>query len=93
MTVLSAATSLGWWMPVLLVGVVLAAAYNLIAIRRTVQGPVGQATEIADLTATESVTSVGIALLIVVVGLAPWLVTSAASRSIEAIIAVIAKGA
>lgn len=64
------------------VGIVLAAAYNLRAVRATVQGPVGDFGAVEDLSLREGLTALTGALLIVVVGLAPWIVTDLVHRAL-----------
>lgn len=64
-----------WWTVVLGVGIVLAAAYGLRAVAATVQGDAGESSAVRDLDVRETVTSALFATSIVVLGVAPWLVT------------------
>ncbi len=57
-TILEAYSAWGWTVIVAGLGVVLAAAYNLRAVRSSVQGPVGEFGELADLDIRQSATSV-----------------------------------
>ncbi len=68
---LEAFRSYGWWLVVATVGVVFAAAYNLRAIRESVQGPVGEFTVLPDLSAREGVTIGAFGLAIVALGVWP----------------------
>lgn len=82
----------GWWTLVAGVGVVLAAAYNLRAIRATVQGPIGIDEPLADMDRRESYTAIATGLLIVVLGVAPYLVTGAATPVFSAIAQTVGRG-
>lgn len=84
-TTLEGFRTYGWWMLVVGVGIVLAAAYNLRAVRATVQGPVGPSSGVDDLTAREGLSAVSVAALILLLGLAPWIVTSWIAPAIETI--------
>ena len=68
---------IGWWVIVAGTGVVLAAAYNLRAVRATVQGPARDTTKLPDLGAREVVAMAVVALLIVGVGVRPATLTTA----------------
>lgn len=92
MATLESFRAFGWWTLVAGVGVVLAAAYNLRALRATVQGPVGGFAELGDLDAVETATSAFTAVAILVVGVAPWLVTSLASPVVTLIADAIGRG-
>lgn len=67
-----------WWVAVAALGVVLAAAYNLRAVRETVQGPAERVQSVPDLDGRQSLAAGLVALGIVVVGVAPWLITTMA---------------
>lgn len=66
----------GTWMLVAGVGVIMAAAYNLRAVRATVQGSPVEFVEMSDLGARETATALAFAVAVVVLGLAPHIVTA-----------------
>jgi NADH-quinone oxidoreductase subunit M len=82
----------GGWMLVAGLGVVLAAAYNLRSVRVTVQGPVGSVSEVDDLDLHESATSAVTAALIVVLGIMPWIVTVAATPTLNSVAQFVGRG-
>jgi NADH-quinone oxidoreductase subunit M len=84
-TVLEAFRVFGWWTLVAGLGIVLAAAYNLRAVRATVQGPVGGFAELRDLDTVETTTVAVAAMLIVAVGVAPWAITTFSARALTTI--------
>ncbi len=86
-TFIEAMGPVGWSMVVVGIGIVLAAAYNLRAVRGTVQGPVGGFAELADLDSLETLTAGATALSIAVLGIAPWLVTTVASPALQQVAA------
>lgn len=90
-TTLEAFGAYGWWTLVAGAGVVLAAAYNLRAVRATVHGPLGGFPELDDLSPRETVTAAAFAVGIVAVGVAPWIVLDV-SRAALSVIARIAGG-
>ncbi|MDZ4169049.1 MAG: NADH-quinone oxidoreductase subunit M [Coriobacteriia bacterium] len=75
MTFLEAFRSYGAWMLLAGGGVILAAAYNLRAVRSAVQGPPGEFTALRDLGTRETLTVAALAVAIVLIGLAPHLIT------------------
>lgn len=75
-TVVESYGFIGWWVIVAGAGVVLAAAYNLRAVRATVQGPARDTTRLPDLGAREVVAMTVVALLIVGVGVRPATLTT-----------------
>lgn len=77
-TLLEAFAAHGWWIAPAVLGVVLAASYNLRAVARTVQGPAGEFDQVRDLSVRETSMTLLFAFLIVVVGVAPRLVSGAA---------------
>lgn len=91
-TVLEGLRVFGWWMVIAAVGVVLAGAYNLRAIRGSVQGPVGEFAALADLDARESVTVGGLAFAILLLGLWPNAVALMAQPALDAIAAAAGRG-
>jgi NADH-quinone oxidoreductase subunit M len=75
----------GWWTVVIVVGLVLAAAYNLRAVRAAVTGPLGDTVEVPDLSARE-IAIVGLfSAAIVAVGLQPGLVLTMTSAAFQTI--------
>ncbi len=101
MAILEAFAVYRWWVLVAGVGLLLAAAYNLRAVRETVQGPlpsqpVGGALAVAempDLDGRELLTAALTATLIVFLGLAPWIITLFVSPVFDAAVAVVGRGA
>jgi len=91
-TMLEGFSAWGWWILVVGLGVVLAAVYNLVAIRRTVQGPVGGTRSMADLDIRERWTVVMLAVAIVALGFAPWLVGRTADATVTALSAFVNGG-
>lgn len=83
---------LSWWLVLVAFGMVLAAAYNLRAIRSTVQGPPA-VEKPADLSAGETVALVAMGTISVILGIAPWLVTDASSTVLQGIAAFVTGGA
>lgn len=93
MTLLSSVPVLGPWTLLALFGVVLAAAYNLRAVRHTVQGDAGKVAELIDLGGLETTSMALVAFLIVVLGFMPWLLTMLGDDVFGQIVALVAKGA
>ncbi len=91
-TVLESLRPYGWSLLVVGVGVVLAAAYNLRAVRGTVQGPVGRFADGHDLDAREALTAAGLAACVVALGVAPWLVLDVAGAALGALARVVSGG-
>lgn len=75
----------GWWIAVACVGVVLAATYNMRAVRRTVQGPVGEFARLPDLGALEVAVVLGAGVIVVVIGVAPWVISEPATYTLTVI--------
>lgn len=92
-TVLESFGRIGWWTLAAGVGIVLAAAYNLRAVLKTVQGPVGEFGELADLDVRETATSGLVALAVVAVGVAPWMLTAMSSGAVRQLAELIGRGA
>lgn len=84
-TLIEAYTVMGPWTAVAMVGLVLAAAYNLRAVRATVQGPAGLMSDLPDLGARELGLTGVFAVAIVVVGLYPALVSGVAEQAVTAL--------
>ena len=75
----------GWWTIVATVGLVLAAAYNLRAVRSAVNGPVGDFAELPDLSARE-IGLVGVfSVAIIAIGVQPMLVLSISQQALRAL--------
>jgi NADH-quinone oxidoreductase subunit M len=76
-TALEGFRSYGWWMIAVVVGVVLAGAYNLRAVRMVAQGPVGEGWEaLPDLAPNEWAAAALLSLSVLALGLAPSIVSS-----------------
>lgn len=86
-TLLEAFAAHGWWIAPSVLGVVLAASYNLRAVARTVQGPVGEFGAVPDLSIRESSMTLVFALLIVAVGIAPHVVSGSVVAVVDALAA------
>lgn len=83
-TILEGFSAWGWWIIIALVGLALAAAYNLRAVRGTVQGPLGTFAETDDLGRREFGVVLGFSAFIIAVGLQPDVIIRAASAVLEA---------
>ncbi len=83
----------GWWTLVIGVGVVLAAAYNLRAVRETVQGPAGEIVVSPDLDPRERASVAGFALGILLLGVAPWWVLRISESALAALATLVNGGA
>jgi NADH-quinone oxidoreductase subunit M len=81
-TVLESFRAFGWWTIIGTVGLVLAAAYNLRAVRRSVQGPVGEFSALPDLGVRETSLVVAFALGILALGIQPMLILSIAEKAL-----------
>lgn len=84
-TLIEGFSAWGWWMVIAALGVALAAAYNLRAVRGTVQGPLGQFSEASDLDARELGTVFGFAVFVLVIGLRPDVILQSAAAVLESI--------
>lgn len=87
-SILEGFSAWSWWMIVVGFGVVLAAAYNLRAVRVTVTGAAPAGLVVSDLSTRERVTVLGLAVLIVALGLAPWIVGSVVDASVTSLAAI-----
>jgi NADH-quinone oxidoreductase subunit M len=85
-TILEAFAAYGWMVAPAAVGIVLAASYNLRAVARTVQGPVGEFSGVSDLSFREGISVLLLALLIVAVGVAPHLIGDVVATPIESLL-------
>jgi NADH-quinone oxidoreductase subunit M len=84
-TVLESWSALGWWTLVAAFGLVVAGAYNLRAVRGTVQGPVGEFDAVPDLDGREWFAAAWFGVAIVAIGVYPTLVLAASSRALDAL--------
>ncbi len=84
-TLLESFRTFGAWTAVAMLGLVLAAAYNLRAVRGSVQGPIGEFDSLPDLDAREIGLASAFAIAIVAVGLQPMLVLSMAEKVLGAL--------
>lgn len=91
-TVIETFTEWGWWVAVAGLGVVLAAAYNLRAIRQTVQGPLGEHSDVPDLDSRERLTVLVSTAAIVAIGLAPWIVVGGIDGVVAALSSLVRGG-
>lgn len=86
LTVLEGFGRYGWWMGAVALGVVLAGVYNLRAVRKVAQGPARDEWQgLPDLALQEKVAVAVLVLAIVVVGLYPTFVASAAATALKAV--------
>jgi NADH-quinone oxidoreductase subunit M len=81
-TVLESFRIFGWWTLVGTVGLVLAAAYNLRAVRASVQGPVGEFTSLPDLGVRETSLVIVFSVGIIALGVQPMLLLSIAEKAL-----------
>jgi len=91
-TIMESFAAYRWAVIVIGLGVVLAAAYNLRAVRSSVQGPVGEFDQLPDLDPRQTATSALFAVGIVLLGVAPWVVIDTARATLEALEMLIGKG-
>jgi NADH-quinone oxidoreductase subunit M len=75
--------SLGWWTLLAALGLVVAAAYNLRAVRGTVQGPTGEFDALPDLDARERIAAAWCGIVILAIGVYPTVVLAGSSRALE----------
>jgi NADH-quinone oxidoreductase subunit M len=80
--VLESFRTFGWWTLVGTIGLVLAAAYNLRAVRGSVQGPVGEFTSLPDLGVRETSLVVAFSVGILALGVQPMLILSIAEKAL-----------
>lgn len=91
-TILAGFSAFGWWTSIAAVGLVLGAAYNLRAVRGTVQGPVGEFTSLPDLSGREISLTAVFSLAILVLGVQPVLVLRASEAAMSALAAIVKGG-
>lgn len=82
-TVIEAFGVYRWWLLVAGFGIVLAAAYNLRAVRAVVQGDAGESSGIGDLDVRQTLTAAAFAVAIAVLGIAPWLITGSLGPALD----------
>ena len=82
----------GWWTIAATLGLVLAAAYNLRAVRASVHGPEGEFTSLADLSPRESGLAATFAVAIVVIGVKPDLVLGLTGTALTALARLVGGG-
>ena len=70
-TMISSFSAFGWWTALATIGLVLAAAYNLRAVRGSVQGPVGEFSVLPDLNIREVGVVAAFSVAIIAVGVQP----------------------
>jgi NADH-quinone oxidoreductase subunit M len=81
-TVLESFRAFGWWTVIGTIGLVLAAAYNLRAVRGAVQGPVGEFATLPDLSVRETSLALVFSAGILALGIQPMLVLSIAEKAL-----------
>ena len=84
-TVLGSFSAFGWWTAFATIGLVLGAAYNLRAVRGSVQGPIGDFDVLADLNVREVGLVVAFAAGIVLIGVQPHLVVRGAETALTVV--------
>jgi NADH-quinone oxidoreductase subunit M len=72
----------GWWTAIATVGLVLAAAYNLRAVRNSVHGPVGEFDSLPDLGVRETALAAFFGVAIVAIGVQPMLILDIAQKAL-----------
>lgn len=82
----------GWWIAIGTIGLVLAAAYNLRAVRSSVHGPAGECAAQTDLGGRELALAGIFAVGIVVLGLQPMLLLNASQHALSALAALVGGG-
>lgn len=85
-TLLESVKAFGGWTAVVGAGLALSAAYNLRAVRESVQGPVGEFARLDDLDARETLVVAVFAVAIVALGVYPGLVLTTSHRALAAIL-------
>jgi NADH-quinone oxidoreductase subunit M len=83
----------GWWSVVIVLGLVLAAAYNLRAVRETVHGPLGETVDVTDLSGRETALAGLFSIAIIALGVQPGLVLTMASGALRALAHAVGGGA
>lgn len=91
-TIVESFASYGWTVIIIGIGVVMAAAYNLRAVRNSVQGPVGEFAELPDLDPRQTATAAAFSVAILALGIAPWIVLKTADRTLEILSTFVARG-
>lgn len=83
----------GWLIAIATVGLVLAAAYNLRAVRGSVQGPVGEFHTLSDLGGRETALASTFAIGIIVLGLQPMLLLHMSQQALLVLSRIVGGGA
>jgi len=91
-TVLTGFGRFGWWTAVAAIGLVLGAAYNLRAVRGSVQGPVSEFDSLADLSVREVGLVTVFALAIVGLGIQPVALLRVSETAMAALAAIVNGG-
>jgi NADH-quinone oxidoreductase subunit M len=91
-TLIAGYARFGWWIAIAALGLVLAAAYNLRAVRRAVQGAPSATAGLPDLNRREVWLASAFACAIVVVGIQPAVVVRAAGDIFTALSAIVNGG-
>ena len=84
-TMLASFSAFGWWAALAAIGLVLGAAYNLRAIKTSVQGHIGDFTALVDLSVREAGLVALFVTAIVYVGVQPYVVIRGAESALTAI--------
>jgi NADH-quinone oxidoreductase subunit M len=84
-TIIGSFSAFGWWTAIATIGLVLAAAYNLRAVRGSVQGPIGEFDALPDLNARELGLVSAFAAGIVIIGVQPHLVVQGAQTALTVV--------
>jgi NADH-quinone oxidoreductase subunit M len=92
-TMVESFSAFGWWTAIAAIGLVLGAAYNLRAVRRSVQGPIGEFDSIPDLGARELSVVALFSAGIVYIGVQPHVVIQGASAVLTALARIVNGGA
>ncbi len=91
-TFLAGVARFGWWIAVAAFGLVLAAAYNLRAVRASVQGPARHTGTLSDLGTREISLVTAFSVAIVLLGVQPVLLLRAAEHAFVALAAIVNGG-
>lgn len=88
-TVVESFSAVGAWTAIATIGLVLGAAYNLRAVRGTVQGPVGKFDSLPDLSGRETALVAAFCVAILTLGLQPVLVARISEQVLSALSALV----
>jgi NADH-quinone oxidoreductase subunit M len=84
-TMISSFSAFGWWTAIATIGLVLGAAYNLRAIKGSVQGPIGEFDALADLSPREIGLVGAFVAGIIYIGIQPFAVIHGAETALTAV--------